>query len=150
MVVLCEMAKIEGIRVKVNAADAVEVTPMMDMLSVEVQTLEGQSLGKISQLLYAKWNEGELPTTPGRHDGLVFTPGKVKFFIAGRWVEGELLASLDVTKARYVGELTEAQVAMLKGENADADPPDFSQGWRELAEGELIEAEFSIEGIETY
>ncbi len=150
MVVLCEMAKIEGVRVKVNAADTVEMNPMMDMLAMEVQTLEGQPLGKVSELVYAKWNEGEFPTTPGRHDGLAFTPGRVKFFTAGRWVEGELLASLDVITARYVGELTEAQVAMLKGENVEADPPDFSQGWRELAEGELIEAEFSLEGVETY
>lgn len=150
MVVLCEMAKIEGVRVKVNAADAVEVNPMMDMLGMEVQTLEGQPLGKVSELVYARWNSGEFPTTPGRHDGLVFTPGRVQFFTAGRWVEGELLASLDVILGRYVGELTAAQVAMLKGEDVEADPVDFSQGWRELEDGEAVDAEFTMEGIETY
>lgn len=150
MVVLCEMAQIEGVRVKVNASDAVEVNPMMDLLSMEVQTIEGEALGKVSELVYRKWNQGEFPTTAGRHDGLAFTPGRVRFFAAGRWVEGELLASLDVVIARYVGELSDAQVAMLKGEDVEADPPDFSQGWRELTAGETVNAEFTMEGVETY
>ena len=140
MTALCEMAVVEQVRIQIKAAETISLNLTADLMETQIFTRSGGLLGKIRDLVFAKWNEGELPTAPGLHENQVFVPNPVKIWHSGRMVDADVLANLTVAILRYVGEV----------ESPNVDPPDFASGWRMLAPDEPFDAEVTFEGVQSY
>jgi hypothetical protein len=150
MTALCEMATVDQVRIHIKATSAFSVNPQDELMEIQLYSAKGGSLGKIRDLLFAQWNEGQLPMDAGQHDGVGFVENPVKFFYGGQWVECDVFAHLTVGKLRFAGELTDAQVKMLTGEGPEVEMPDIEEEWRKLAADELADADVTFEGVTPY
>lgn len=140
MTALCEMAVIDEVRIHIKASHTISLNLASDLMEIQIFTGTGGFLGKIRDLLFAKWNEGDLPTAPGLHENLVFVPNPVKIWHSGRMVDADVFAHLTVGQLRYAGEV----------EDPEAELPDLAAAWRKLAPDEAFEAEITFNGVQSY
>lgn len=150
MTALCEMATVEGVRIHIKATETFSLNPEADLMEIQLFSKSGVLLGKIKELLFAKWNDGELPIEPGTHESVAFAPNPVKFTYSTRWIECDVFAHITVGKLRYSGELNDEQVAMLTGEGPEVEMPDIETDWRKLEADEEVDADVTFEGVTTY
>lgn len=150
MKALCEMATVEEVRIYLKATQTISLNITSDLMEMQLFSRSGGLIGKIRDLLFAKWNEGALPTQPGQYDNTVFVENPVKIYYAAKMVDCDVFAHLRVGVDRYYGELTDAQAAMLKGEGPQVELPLIEEGWRKLEADEQVDAEISFEGLRSY
>ena len=150
MKALCEMATVEEVRIYLKATQTISLNITSDLMEMQLFSRSGGLIGKIRDLLFAKWNEGALPTQPGQHDNTVFVENPVKIYYAAKLVDCDVFAHLRIGVDRYYGELTDAQAAMLKGEGPQVELPLIEEGWRKLEADEQVDAEISFEGLRSY
>jgi len=150
MTALCEMATVDQVRIQIKATHAFALDPQDELMEIQLYSPNGAAKGKIRELFFARWNEGQLHLAPGEHEGLDFVENPVKFFYGGQWVECDALAHLYVGKLRFAGELTEAQVKMLTGIGPEVDMPNIEEDWRKLAADEVFDADVTFEGVSPY
>ncbi len=150
MTALCEMATVDEVRIHLKAAQTISLNVTSDLMEMQLFSPSGGLIGKIGDLLFAKWNEGALPTQPGQHDSTAFVPNPVKIYHAANLIDCDVFAHLRIGVERYYGELTDAQAAMLKGEGPQVELPSIEEGWRKLEADEQVDAEISFEGVRSY
>ena len=132
MTALVEMATLAEIRIELKATQPISLNFTSDLMEIELFSSAGGLIGKIRDLLFAKWNERALPTEPGLHENIVFVTNPVRIFYAAKFVECDIFAHLDVVVDRYFGQLSDAQIAMMKGEGPRVEMPSFEESWRKI------------------
>lgn len=150
MKALCEMATVEQVRINIKATESFSLNPEADLMEIQLFSPKGTLLGKIKELVFDKWNDGELPVEPGQHDNTPFVQNPVKFNYDDRWIDCDVFAHINIALERYFGDLTDAQVAMLTGTGPDVDMPEIEDGWRKLDAEEAVDAEITFNGITSY
>ena len=134
------MATVDELRIQIKATHAIALNLSSDLMEIQLFTGNGALLGKIRDLVFAQWNEGLMPTSPGVHENLVFVQNPVQLLHSGQMVEAEVLAHLTVGVLRYAGVV----------DGPEADLSDLENGWRKLAPDEIFDAEITFDGIQSY
>jgi hypothetical protein len=137
MTALCHMARIKNVSIKIEAETPISLDVTGDLMETQIFGKGGGGLGSVRDLLFAKWNEGEMPTAPGTHERVEFVANPVQVYSLGGYTPASVFATMEVAESRYVGEFSEAQAAVIEGRSEDeVEMPDIPNAWEELAEGE--------------
>ena len=150
MTALCEMATVDEVRIHIKAAQTISLNVSSDLMEMQLFSSSGGLIGKIKDILFAKWNEGALPIQAGQHDNTVFVANPVKIYYAASLIDCEVFAHLRIGVERYYGELSDAQAAMLKGEGPQVNLPSIEEGWRKVEADEQVDPEITFEGVRSY
>jgi hypothetical protein len=142
MIAICEMATVKEVRFQLKAAETISLNVTGDLTQTSIFSKTGGFLGKIGELFFRRWNEGELPVEPGEHEGVEFVKNPIKIWYNGKLIDAEAHAHVSVGRARFAGEVPEGH-----------DPetmPEFDESWRELSDGEEVDAALTYHGIKSY
>lgn len=132
MTALCHMARIKNVSIKIEAASPISLDVTGDLMETQLYGKGGGGLGTIRDLLFAKWNEGELPSDPGVHERVEFVSNPVQVFHGG-YVQADVFATIEVAHSRYVGEFSAAQAAVIEGSSEEeVEMPDIPNAWEEV------------------
>jgi hypothetical protein len=100
---------------------------------LEVFDAEGKSQGVVGRLIYAAWNSGIVPPTPGHHKGVKFLP-KPAYYRVGDKIIGpvEILGNIHVEEKIYLGNW----------------PLEEAKGFRDEVTGEFSTRSFTTSGLQ--
>ena len=150
MKALCELATIEDVRINIKSSQTFSLNPKANMMEIMLFSSQGAYLGKIEELIFAKWHDGELPVDPGEYDDIAFVESPVKFNHNSLWIDCKVTARLRIGLDRFAGELTDEQVAMMTGDGPEVEMPDIESEWRKLDAEETLEVDITFQGITPY
>jgi hypothetical protein len=141
------MARIRNVSIKIDAEAPISLNVTQDLMQTQLYNLNGGGLGTVRDLLFAKWNDGELPVQPGTYERVDFIGSSVRVYSLGAYVTAKVLATIEVGETRYLGSFTEQQVAVLDGSSEiEVEMPDIPNAWEEIAEDApdpKVQAEFT-------
>ncbi|WP_155121431.1 hypothetical protein [Bryobacter aggregatus] len=149
MTALCEMAVVKDVRIQIKATETISLNLTADLMQIQLFSRSGGLLGTIRELLFAKWNEGELPIEEGQHNDVVFAPNPVQIWYSGRLITSEVYAHMTVGVVRYFGELNDAQAAMIRDDGPEVEMPQM-EDWRELQPEDVVAPEITFGGVRSY
>lgn len=130
------MARIKNVSIKIEAETPISLDVTSDLMETPLYGKSGGGLGTVRDLLFARWNEGELPSEPGTHERVEFTQNPVQVFSHGGYVKASVFATIEVAHSRYVGAFTPAQAAVIEGTSEEeVEMPDIPNAWEEVPEG---------------
>lgn len=136
MTALCHMARIKNVSIKIEAETPISLDVTGDLMETPLYDKSGGGLGTVRDLLFAQWNEGDLPVDPGTHERVAFAQNPVQVFSHGGYVKANVFATIEVAHSRYLGEFTAAQAAVIEGSSEEeVEMPDIPNAWEELPEG---------------
>jgi hypothetical protein len=78
---------------------------------------DGTRIGPLRDLVSRRWNEGRLPSEPGRHENLVLSDEPTYVMDGDRLAVVELTATIKVRRTLYFGHLPLVQVQGLHDEH---------------------------------
>jgi hypothetical protein len=128
------MAEIRNVSIKIEAAQSISIDLTGDLMETKLYSPGGTSLGTVRDLLFARWNEGALPSDAGTHERLEFIANPIYVASHGDFMKANIFATVEVAQRRYVGAFTPEQVAVLEGvAGAETEMPNIPRDWREIA-----------------
>jgi hypothetical protein len=136
MFTLCHLARIRNVNIKLEPEVPMSLNFLPDLMETPIYSAQEQALGNVRDLLFAKWNAGDLPVEVGMHESVEFVENPCQIEGPAGFVRIRLYADLEVAYGRYVGTFTPEQVAVLDGRSEEeVEMPDIANAWEELEEG---------------
>jgi len=108
--------------VKINPREAIEII---------LYDVNCQPLGKVVNLLKARWNANELPSEPGEHRDIILTKAPTMILYDDKFFEVRVTANIIVKRRLFFGQLSLTQL----------------KGFRDEKTGYTITRGFTTEGI---
>ncbi|MFX0202345.1 MAG: restriction endonuclease [Candidatus Hodarchaeota archaeon] len=90
--------------------------PGGDIRELDVYDKKNRYLGKIANLIKAKWNKGELPTEPGVHEGIDFMGQLTRIKFQDQFFDVRIMGNFIIEKRLYFGTLPLAEISGFKDE----------------------------------